>query len=237
MRKIAWYLLDWKNPDSYTSIITTETPGDVCAWEFLRRNLEYQYDYFEYARTGRFPFYIPYMKKIDRTDMCDWYCIDKQSNNFDPNVNTPPIFVFDGEPTFNTRSSFPDRNLPGEFIVRLSTELGRDSQLEAVKSYFDEYQRKCKTGFTINKKNYGIYLRILDALAVGIPEEEIIDGRTDICKVEKLATAKSYIEQAKSLRDRDYIRIVGGKIYYPKPDELKFSDRVFNATGTEGALP
>ena len=53
-------MLDWKNPDSYTSIITTETPKNVCAWEFLRRNPEYQYDYFEYARTGRFPFYIPY---------------------------------------------------------------------------------------------------------------------------------------------------------------------------------
>ena len=66
-------------------------------------------------------------------------------------------------------------------------------------------------------------MRILDALAVGIPEEEIIDGRTDICKVEKLATAKSYVEQAKSLRDRDYIRIVGGKILVYKNRTVVFN--------------
>ncbi|MDV6347641.1 hypothetical protein R2083_08945 [Nitrosomonas sp. Is35] len=219
MQKIAWYSLDWKNPDNYMSIITTETPNDVCAWEFLRRNLEYQYDYFEYARTGQFPNYVPHLNQDDSTDMCDWYGIDSQSKNFDPKVDIPPTFYIDATPTFTTRS-FNGRNLPSEFMVRLSVELDRDIQLKAIKDHFDEFEKKCNAKFTINKKNYGIYLRILDALSAGISENEITDGYVAItCNVRKGTTAESYVKQAKALRDQDYIKILKGKIFYPKPEK------------------
>lgn len=227
MQKIAWYSLDWENPDNYTSIITTKTPNDVCAWEFLRRNHEYQYDFFEYARTGQFPNYVPYMNKDESTDMCDWYSIDSQSKNLDPKINIPPTFYIEATPTFTTRS-FNGRNLPSEFMVRLSVELDRDIQLKAIKDYFDEFKEKCNAKFTINKNNYGIYLRILDALSAGVSEDKIIKGYETIFDVQKLETAESYVEQAKALRDQDYIKILKGKIFYPKPKKLKFSRKAFN---------
>lgn len=227
MLKIAWYFRDWKVSKNYQDI-TTETPSEVCAWEFLRRNIEYQYDFFEYTRTGQFPSYVSHLNELDSTNMCDWYSIDSQSKNFNPHDDTPPIFYIDAEPIFTTRRC-PDRYLPHEFSARLSVDLDRDIQLKAIKKYFNEFKEKCGAGFSINKENYGIYLRILDALLAGISEDEIVHGHTPICDAtEKLETVETYIAQAKALRDRDYIKILKGNIFYPKPEKFKFSKNAFN---------
>lgn len=227
MRKIAWYCLDWTNPDNYTNLITADTPDDVCAWEFLRRNLEYQYDYFEYARTGQFPSYVPPMNQDESTDMCEWYSIDSQSKNFDPKVDIPPTFYIDSTPTF-TEKSFSSKILPGEFAAHLSVDLDRDSQIKEIEKYFDEFKGKCNAKFTTNKKkkkkNYGIYLRILDALLVGVSETEIIKESVSITSnVGKEVTVENHIKQAKALRDHNYIKILKGKIFYPKPERLRFT--------------
>jgi len=53
VKKPVWKLIDWTDPKNYQHI--EKDPSDeVYAWEFLRRNPQYQNDFAEFVRTGKF---------------------------------------------------------------------------------------------------------------------------------------------------------------------------------------
>ena len=74
---------DWKNADHYKHV-NEYTPSDICAWEFLRRNPEYQKDFAKYKKTRKSKNLPTPEEPYDFSDMCDWYGLDAKSKNFNP---------------------------------------------------------------------------------------------------------------------------------------------------------
>ena len=110
---------------------------------------------------------------------------------------------------------------PSEFIVRMSTDYDLTKQLEEIKDYFRQHKNKYSDP-RHTRDNYIRYLRILDALAVGVSKSDLYDLYIDPITKEKNyntdeSTVNADIKSAQKLRDGGYIRIVKSKINYPRP--------------------
>ena len=133
-------------------------------------------------------------------------------NNKEPEKKTLYIDVMD------IPEEEPD---PSVFIVRMSTDYNPVKQFRELKNYFRQHKNKYSAPGHINN-NYIRYLRILDALAVGVPNSGLyglyIDPETKEIKDDtNESTINTDIRLAKKLRDGGYIRIVKSKINHPRP--------------------
>lgn len=206
---------DWRNADNYKHI-NIKTPNNICAWEFLRRNPEYQKDFAEYQRSGEIPS-LPSPGPYESTNMCDWYGLGPSSENLDPSIDIPRLFYIgtDEYPYFSTRGYGKRLEFPDEFRVVLATEFDYAEQIKKIKAFFIKHRKKQKE-FRQRKEFYATYLRILDARSSGATAREILD----IVYMEQVkAESEVYnsAQKVEELRDGEYIKLVKGTITYPKP--------------------
>lgn len=222
MKKPAWKLIDWTDPKNYEHI--EKDPSDeIYAWEFLRRNPQYQNDFAEFVRTGKFPGYTRYIlngdgKYISRhEDMRDWYGLSHESNNYDPKNTTQPIFAKGDYPRFLQKDDYlrsdtatdPDDLLETaqeEVVVVLSTGRNLDQQISQIKGLLKQEQDK-NGAFRKRKELYIKYLRLLDADLMDATEAEILKKLYP--NVEKSrSTLHTNLKAAQRLRDHSYKRLV-----------------------------
>lgn len=206
---------DWKNADNYKHV-NEYTPSDICAWEFLRRNPEYQKDFAKYKKTRKSKNLPTPEEPYDFSDMCDWYGLDAKSKNFNPRIDTPPKFLTDEYPQFTTRGSGIPLGFRDEFRVILATDYDYDMQIDKVRKFFLEYRKK-NIASRKRKSSYAEYLRILDARLDKATAKLILPVlHPGLIKIEKEIYDKT--RKAKKLRDGGYIKIVKATITYPKPE-------------------
>jgi len=210
--------LDWKNADHYKRI-NIDTPNNICAWEFLRRNPEYQKDFAEYQRSGELPSLPTPEGPYDSSDMCEWYGLDHSSSNFDPSIDTPPKFYTEEYPYISTRGPGKRLEFPDEFRVVLATEYDYDEQIKKIKAFFVEHRKKQKESRQ-RKEFYATYLRILDARSSGATAREILDV-VYMKQVKEESEVYDTAKKAEELRDGEYIKFVKGTITYPKPSAIE----------------
>lgn len=222
MKKPVWKLIDWTDPKNYQHI--EKDPSDeVYAWEFLRRNPQYQNDFAEFVRTGKFLGYTRYILNGDgkytprHEDMRDWYGLSHESNNYDPKSTTPPIFAKGDYPRFLQKDDYlrsdaltdPDDLLElaqEEVVVVLSTNHNLDHQISQIKGLLKQEQDK-NVAFRRRTELYIKYLRLLDADLMDVPEAEIL--KILYANEEKFRSIlHTNLKAAQRLRDHNYKRLV-----------------------------
>lgn len=222
MKKPAWKLIDWTNPKNYEHD-GKEPSDEVYAWEFLRRNPQYQNDFAEFVRTGKFLGYTRYILSDDgkytprHEDMRDWYGLSHESNNYDPNNTTPPIFAKGDYPRILQKDGYlrsdaatdPDDLLEivqEEVVDVLSTSHNLDHQISQIKDLLKQEQDK-NSAFRKRKEKYIKYLRLLDADLMDASEAEIL--KKLYAKEEKSRSIlHTNLKAAQRLRDHNYKRLV-----------------------------
>lgn len=225
MKKPAWKLIDWTDLNNYEHLGIEKNPSDeVYAWEFLRRNPQYQNDFSEYERTKKFPGYIRYIltgegQYISRyEDMLDWYGLSQESGNIDPRIETPPVFkgnyprflqkddLLGLAATAGTDEDFLESK-QDEVVVVLSISQNLDNQFDRIKDQIKLRQDK-NSAFRKRREKYLTYLRLLDADLLDTPEVDILDvlysGQDKFRKI-----IFSNLSAAKKLRDYSYRRLLG----------------------------
>lgn len=191
MKKFVWDLINWKNPKYYDHI-HEDAPDEVCAWEFLRRNPQYQRDFYEYNRTGKFLGYTRYILNDDgqyiprHEEVRDWYGLSYDSKNYDPRKRKCPTFAT-GKYPFCAQSDnnalqatsagqdIDNLNLKqDEVAVVLSISHNLEDQIALIKDRLkQQYQQRIIT-FRKRKEHYSRYLRLLDAESLDASEKEIL---------------------------------------------------------------
>lgn len=223
MKKPAWKLINWTDPKNYEHI--EKDPSDeVYAWEFLRRNPQYQNDFAEFVRTGKFLGYTRYILNGDgkymprHEDMRDWYGLSHESNNYDPKSMTPPIFAKGDYPRFLQKDDYlrsgattdPD-DLPElaqeEVVVVLSTSHNLDQQISQIKDLLKQKQDK-NGAFRKRKELYIKYLRLLDADLMDATEAEIMEIFYPNNEEKSRSILHTNLKAAKRLRDHKYKEII-----------------------------
>jgi hypothetical protein len=222
VKKPAWKLIDWTDPKNYEHI--EKDPSDeVYAWEFLRRNPQYQNDFAEFVRTGKFLGYTRYILSADgkytprHEDMRDWYGLSCESNNYDPKNTMPPIFAKDDYPRFLQKDDLlefaaatdPDDLLEiaqEEVVVVLSTSHNLDHQISQIKDLLKQEQDK-SGAFRRRTELYIKYLRLLDADLMDATEAEILEVLYPD-EEKSRSILHTNLKSAQRLRDHNYKRLV-----------------------------
>lgn len=191
MKKPAWKPINWIDLKNYEHI-EEDSPNEVYAWEFLRRNPQYQNDFAEYERTKKFPGYTRYIlssegQYISRyEDMLDWYRLSREFINIDPKIATLPAFIKGDYPRYLQKDDFSGFDAKDdteedflelrqdEVVVVLSTSQNLDNQFDRIKDQLKLKQDK-NSAFRRRRDKYLTYLRLLDAVLLGAPEAEILN--------------------------------------------------------------
>ncbi|PSJ16550.1 transcriptional regulator domain-containing protein [Nitrosomonas supralitoralis] len=223
MKKLAWKLINWIDLKNYEHI-EEDSSDEVYAWEFLRRNKQYQNDYSVYERTKKFPGYTRYTLSSEgqyishNEDMLDWYRLSREFINIDPKITTLPAFVKGDCPRYLQKDDFlgfdatddTDKEIlelrQDEVVVVLSTSLNLDNQFDRIKDQL-KLKKDTNGGFRKRKDKYITYLRLLDAELMDIPEAEILNVLYP--KEEKSRTTIfNNLKAAKKLRDFNYKKLL-----------------------------
>lgn len=121
---------------------------------------------------------------------------------------------------------------PGEFNALISAEADLEAQIKVIGKFHTQHKKKLDQQKLLDtedkKKNYKRHIRILDALFTeGFYDEKVSEGfKNEIPEIffpkqdKDNSTIDTLIEKARMLRDGGYIRIIGGKIKHPRPDNL-----------------
>jgi len=223
VKKPAWKPINWIDLKNYEHI-EEDSPDEVYAWEFLRRNPQYQNDFGEYERTKKFPGYTRYIlssegQYISRyEDMLDWYRLSREFINIDPKIATLPAFVKEDYPRYLQKDDFLGFDAKDdteedflelrqdEVVVVLSTSQNMDNQFDRIKDQLKLKQDK-NSAFRRRRDKYLTYLRLLDAVLLGAPEAEILNVLYP--KEEKSRTIISKnLTAAIILRDYNYRKLL-----------------------------
>lgn len=128
--------------------------------------------------------------------------------------------------------SLSERVEPGEFNALISAEADLEAQIKVIEKFHTQHKKKLDQQKLLDtedkKKYYKRHIRILDALfSEGSTDEEVSQELIDQIlyivfprQDRDDSLIKGYIEKARMLRDGGYIRIIGGKIKHPRPDNL-----------------
>jgi hypothetical protein len=221
----AW-LPNWLQQSEYPS--PSSASRLEWAWQFLRRNYEYQQAWEEHTR----PHYDPSdlsepidskssrklpLKRVDRPQLLETRLFQEQ---FRIGTSPPPA---PSEPTAKlgfvairyaeVRGEHTPRIPVGhdQVLVLFNLNLSIDRQLADAKELLKSFKRR---QFRARVDQYQRYLRLLDAKAVGASNADI--ARVLYPRAKDINDAKNRIRKdmriAKRLRDHDYWRIaVGGE--------------------------
>lgn len=224
MKKSTWKLIDWTDSKNYAHI-GEDSPDEVYAWEFLRRNPQYQNDFSEYEQTGKFLGYTRYTLTSDgkymphHEDMRDWYELSHESKNYDPKNAAHPIFNKGNYPRLLQKDDYhrfdattdPENNLlelgQEEITVVLSASHNLDHQISQIKNLLNNKN----SAFRRRKEIYLRYLRLLDAYSMGASEDEILSTLyqdDDACDYSPRSILHSNLKAAKKLRDYSYKKLL-----------------------------
>jgi hypothetical protein len=209
------WLPDWRDSSAYPA---ASAPLCQWAWQFLRRNPEYQADWESFVR----PHYDPVDRSIDGRSVVPFHTLrEKYGVHYpaDPALrDTDPMF----EAAYILRTIEGSiRLLPGqvwrlrehEVGIILDKRLPRGPQIRAADAYFEEMQRTFD-GDVIevryHRDKWPNYLRILDAKAAGEKHDVIAAGLfpqlsnayDDGYKGRK--QVQNQLKAAQRLRDVDY---------------------------------
>ncbi|MCP5274867.1 MAG: hypothetical protein H6936_08480 [Burkholderiales bacterium] len=180
MRK-KWKRPDWTKENEY-SYLDGNTSNEIWAWEFLRRNPEYQIAYNESRHKnneGKQTF------GPDTVDLYTWFELEPKSKICDPGKLIPPSFYFKKYPHVNfpirplsqqSRNELPEY----EFLFVLSIDHDIGSQLKLLKKFLEDEERSAQKPPVGKKKNYIKYLRVLDGFEAGAENDEIYNIVDDI---------------------------------------------------------
>ena len=240
--------LDWQDENDYRRLYKNKSK-EIFAWEFLRRNKQYQEDFEinkELIKEKKFYFVKRILKDpINNSalwweeDMRTWYGLGCESANYDYRIDTPPTFQDKG--VFDPIASYEESEIPSNKKIiyfselpikqhdvldfQLSTDFEFKPQIERIKEKFDSHRDESKVSLP-NDYYYPLYLRTLDALDSGLTDEQILNSC--IYKSHLETTKKDvnrYIKIAEGLRNGGYIRIVDSIIDKPRP-EIDFYDPI-----------
>lgn len=223
MKKPAWKPINWIDLKNYEHI-EEDSPDEVYAWEFLRRNPQYQNDFSEYERTKKFPGYTRYVLSSDGQyipryeDMWDWYKLSRDSINIDPKILTLPTFIKGDYPRFLQKGDFPRldsitdaeedflESKQDEVVVVLSASQNLKNQFDRIKDQLKLRQDK-NSPFRKRKNKYLTYLRLLDADLMDATEAKIMEELYS--NEEKFRTVIfNNLKAAKKLRDFNYKKLL-----------------------------
>ena len=225
MKKPAWKLIDWTDLNNYEHLDLEKNPSDeVFAWEFLRRNPQYQNDFAEYERTQKFPGYTRYIltgegKYISRyEDMLNWYGLSREFVNIDPKIATLPVFVKGVYPRFFQKDDLLElaaitdmdedflETKQDEIVVVLSTSQSLGDQFDRIKDQLKSDQDK-NSAFRRRREKYLTYLRLLDADLLDAPEDEVLKVLYPNEEKPRTILFKN-LTAAKKMRDYNYRRLL-----------------------------
>lgn len=225
MKKPAWKLINWTDSKNYEHLDKKKNPSDeVYAWEFLRRNPQYQNDFSEYERTKKFPGYTRYVLSSDGQyisryeDMLDWYGLSREFVNIDPKIATPPAFVKGDYPRFLQKDDLLEfatttdtdedflESKQDEVVVVLSANQNLDNQFDRIKNQL-KLRQDINSPFRKRKQLYIKYLQLLDADLMEATEAEIMEKLYSTG--EKFRTVmQANLKAAKKLRDFNYKKLL-----------------------------
>lgn len=223
MKKPAWKLINWTDLKNYEHLDKENNPSDeVYAWEFLRRNPQYQNDFAEFVRTGKFLGYTRYILNADgkytprHVDIRDWYGLSHESNNYDPKNAMPPIFAKGDYPRFLQKDDLlefaaatdPDDllEIAQEVAIVLSANHNLDHQISQIKDLLKQEQDR-NGAFRRRREKYLTYLRLLDADLLDAPEakiQEILYPNEEKFR----SILHTNLKSAQRLRDHSYKKLV-----------------------------
>jgi hypothetical protein len=218
-KKPDW-LPDWQDINNYPK--PKKATGRVWAWEFLRRNLQYQQLWEKYSVSGH----------ADRL----WDIRPVFRTEFGVSSPAPPAMPFT-HPDFEWRPRFTtqkprywimpeeddggngpdladvDIDHPAEVLVKFDLRCQIDAQLIAVDTILNKELKRLKNTRVLIAEprarfdRYQKYLRVLDAKLSGATNKtiavEILGIKNDDSENQK-DTAHYAFEAAKRLRDKDY---------------------------------
>ena len=214
MRKYPYPIKDCRNEEEYT--FDENASDSVFAWEFLRRNPEYQRDYDKHGSSKR-------GTEKKRRVLNRWGIFALQ----DPKADEYP------GPSFFT--DFPQQvNVPGgdapkpkglpskaEVILRFDLREPAGRQADKVKTILENLRKARKIKLPnphFHRDLFPLYLKLLDADAQGLKKKEqhyLVDGPARLERLEldgdkadlrKTLTKEitRHLEAAKKIRDKEY---------------------------------
>jgi hypothetical protein len=216
----GWNAPDWRDPAQYSR----DRSLRQWAWEFLRRNPEYQalwrehiepfYDPDVWHNAG--PFYALVSQNVGLVGPTNCVPADKQAElvhrfgleTFPPSPDNdyPPLFTGTGLRWTAEREA---RLLlhPGQIAIIFDLTRPIRRQLAAAKTVFDEEREQ--GGIPEPHRNrielFASYLRVLDGVAAAATHTEIGEVLD-----KSLTTIRDYWDAATKLRDKDYLFIAAG---------------------------
>jgi hypothetical protein len=202
---------NWKTAKEYPSL--TKMNGVALAWEFLRRNPDYQEDFDDFSKVAPGIKYNHVRRKI----MDKWFS-NPPIKRFVPNpLDDKPrglALFFDKYPRcYHTNTHKPATKYPNDKVVVFNLKIPLERQLEAAEKFLKKELKESKIK---PRKKSPVrdallrYLRVLDAKAEGKNNNSTI-GKF----LYKIEEATSYAERirldydrAKEYRDETYIFLI-----------------------------
>jgi len=224
---------NWKNPDEYPD--PTKTSDIQWAWEFLRRNKDYQKDYQNRNDIV--------MGNLLPDDICQKYGLHPNSAFPDPASNNPGEADYDDgvafinpirfrgsvlsvvKPEFDETTGRYHSEVYGdhdmEVYVRFDLSVPLKQQVDNVKESLYEMQKRLNIKPSYKKQDFVRYLRILDALYDEAQNKEI--ARILYSDIKTVSKKEDYPGQNKiknatraaiKLMKEDYILLGSSKYPY-----------------------
>ncbi len=221
------WLPDWRDESEYPNI--KKATSKEWAWEFLRRNPEYQKQWDKEI--------APYFDSVtcSLSSSANKNLVDDIKKKFGISKNTPPdyrqsnseISFISNVLTFVLHSFYPLESEPtkhsidsklGEIVTKINLRYPVKPQVDVIASFARSHQKLLLDHYIIENPNkrktltkYNEYLRILDAKSRGIKDFDIakvlypkfVDDNPDVMT----KRVNDSFQRAKELRDCEYLFI------------------------------